>query len=109
MEKSTSTENLRQTQQKSGLSSDEVNTGVRDEHFDIVSVLYHALEGADACAVYCEDARKAGDSELAEFFGQLQEEQKRLSDRAMRLLVKRAASKVEKSETLEQTRDQDVH
>ena len=43
-------------------------TGTRDEHFDLVSVLYHALQGADACGRYAADAEAAGDERLAAFF-----------------------------------------
>ena len=45
-------------------------TGTRDEHFDLVSVLYHALRGADACERYASDAEAAGDERLAAFFGE---------------------------------------
>ena len=40
----------------------------KDKNYDLVSVLYHALSGADSCRTYLEDAKKAGDVELADFF-----------------------------------------
>jgi len=40
----------------------------RDETYDLVSLLYHALQGAEACGTYMSDAETAGDDDLAEFF-----------------------------------------
>jgi hypothetical protein len=34
----------------------EQTTGTRDEHYNLVSVLYHALSGADTCERYALDA-----------------------------------------------------
>jgi hypothetical protein len=46
----------------------ERTTGTRDEHYNVISVLYHALQGADTCATYLQDAEHAGDRDLAPFF-----------------------------------------
>ncbi len=43
----------------------EQTTGTRDEHYNLVSVLYHALNGADTCNRYALDAEAAGDERLA--------------------------------------------
>ena len=40
-------------------------TGTRDEHYNLISVLYHALNGADTCDRYALDAETAGDERLA--------------------------------------------
>lgn len=40
----------------------EQTTRTRDEHYDLVSVLYHALHGAENCDLY---AGVAGDERLA--------------------------------------------
>ena len=64
----------------------EGTTGTRDEHFDLVSVLYHALQGADACGRYASDAEAAGDERLAAFFGEAQATQRRLAGRAKGML-----------------------
>ncbi len=58
----------------------------RDEHFDLVSVLYHALRGAHACGRYASDAEAAGDERLAAFFGEAQAAQVRLAGRAKGML-----------------------
>ena len=51
------------------MAMSERTTGTRDEHYNVISVLYHALQGADTCGTYLQDAEQAGDQELAQFFG----------------------------------------
>jgi hypothetical protein len=41
------------------------DTAVPDEIYDIVSVLYHALQGAETYEQYIRDAEQRGDQELA--------------------------------------------
>lgn len=65
------------------------HTGTRDEHFNLVSVLYHTLEEADTIQKYIDDARKAGDDELASFFEDVQSEDRQRSERAKHLLSAR--------------------
>jgi hypothetical protein len=69
------------------------STGTPDEHYNLVSVLYHALQGAEIYEEYVEDAEAAGDDELAEFFNELQDEERRRADRAKSLLVSRISRK----------------
>jgi hypothetical protein len=64
-------------------------TGVRDEHYNLVSILYHALQGAETYDTYINDAEGAGDQELAQFFRQVQEEERRRATRAKELLGRR--------------------
>lgn len=61
-------------------------TTTPDPHYDLVSVLYHALEGAQTCACYAEDAKRTGDQELTQFFLQAQQNQNTCADRAKQLL-----------------------
>lgn len=61
-------------------------TGTRDEHYNLVSVLYHALEGAETCDTYAIDAEATGDERLAVFFREAQEVQVGLAERAKMLL-----------------------
>jgi rubrerythrin len=65
------------------------STGTRDETYDVVSILYHALQGADTYQQYIRDAEQRGDQELAQFFREVQDEEKRRADRAKQLLAKR--------------------
>jgi hypothetical protein len=64
----------------------EQTTGTRDEHYNLVSVLYHALSGADSCDRYALDAEAAGDERLAAFFREAQVLQTELAERAKGLL-----------------------
>lgn len=64
-------------------------TGTPNEQYDLVSVLYHALEGAATYEVYIQDAEEAGDDELVDFFSQLQEEDYQRAERAKQLLATR--------------------
>ena len=61
-------------------------TGTRDEHYNLISVLYHALHGAENCDRFASDAEIAGDERLAAFFREGQGMQTALADRAKDLL-----------------------
>ncbi|HEY9761784.1 MAG TPA: hypothetical protein V6D07_04625 [Trichocoleus sp.] len=64
-------------------------TGTENKQYDIVSILYHALEGAASCDQYIADARKAKDEEVVSFLEQTQEEYRRLAEQAKALLKAR--------------------
>lgn len=64
-------------------------TEERDEVYGLVSVLYHALQGAETYARYVEDARRSGDDELGEFFEECQDEEVDRAERAKELLASR--------------------
>ena len=49
--------------QSTGASAEQA-TGTRDATYDLVSVLYHALQGAETARHYMQDAAQAGDQEL---------------------------------------------
>jgi hypothetical protein len=61
----------------------------RDENYDLISVLYHTLQGADTIGRYIEDAREAEDDELLEFLRQAQATYAKLGSRAKTLLAAR--------------------
>jgi hypothetical protein len=42
--------------------------GIPDEIYDVVSVVYHALQGAETYQQYIRDAEQRGDQELAQYF-----------------------------------------
>lgn len=76
--------------QKGGdMATSERMTGTRDEHYNVISVLYHALQGGDTCATYLQDAEHAGDQELAQFFREVQGTYRQLADRSKTLLRQR--------------------
>jgi len=64
-------------------------TGTPDEHYNLVSVLYHSLKGAQIYAQYVQDAEEAGDSDLASFLREVQGEEQSRAERAKSLLVRR--------------------
>ena len=68
------------------MDAGEQTTGTRDEHYNLIAVLYHALHGAENCEIYAADAEVAGRDELAAFFLEAQAEQIELADRAKELL-----------------------
>lgn len=66
-------------------------TGTRDEHYDLISVFYHALEGAATYEAYIQDAEKCGNTELGQFFQKVKEQNCRRVERAKELLARRLA------------------
>ena len=64
----------------------EQTTGTRDEQFNLISVLYHALQEADTLEVYVFDAETSGDERLAAFFREVQAMHVQVADRAKELL-----------------------
>lgn len=62
-------------------------TGTRDEHYNLVSVLYHALQGGDTIGQYMQDA--GSDGELAQFLHETQTQYRQVADKAKQLLAQR--------------------
>jgi hypothetical protein len=60
-----------------------------DQVYGLVSVLYHALQGAQATEQYIDDAERAGDDELVQFFEECRDQQNELARRSKQLLVSR--------------------
>jgi rubrerythrin len=67
----------------------EHTTGTHDVHYNLISVLYHTLQGAETSMQYVSDAEKSGDEEVARFFREVQEEDRRRAERAKALLGQR--------------------
>jgi len=62
--------------------------GAKNEHFNLVSVLYHVLEGAIRYDEYVIDAEQSGDKNLTKSF-QKPKRCQRSADRAEELLAQR--------------------
>ena len=58
-------------------------TGTRNETYDVISVLYHALQGAENCQTYISDAQ---DPQIRSFFEQAMSQQRRLADQGKQVL-----------------------
>ena len=63
------------------------NTGTKDATYNLVSVLYHALQGADLYEQYANDA--GSDQDIANFFREVQQQEQQRADRAKQLLASR--------------------
>jgi hypothetical protein len=44
------------------------NTGTKDVTFNIISILYHALQGAETYDQYIQDAEQSGNSDIVYFY-----------------------------------------
>jgi hypothetical protein len=64
----------------------EHKTGTPNPVYDIVSVMYHALQGAETYDGYIADAEQRSDGELAEFFREVQAQNSAIARRAKVLL-----------------------
>lgn len=65
------------------------NTGTRDVTYNLISILYHALQGAETSDQYIQDAGRGGDEDLAGFFRDVKQQDKERADRAKRFLAQR--------------------
>lgn len=63
-------------------------TGVRDATYNLISVVYHALQGAEPYKMYEEDVERTQDSELSQFFRHPCEEEKRRAQQGKELLAR---------------------
>ncbi|HEV7234961.1 MAG TPA: hypothetical protein VGN15_02195 [Ktedonobacteraceae bacterium] len=66
-------------------------TGVSDPNFNLVSILYHALQAAQTYDTYIRDAEQQGDNNLAQFLRQIQMEDRNRAQYAMQVLVQRVS------------------
>ena len=57
--------------------------------YALISVLYAALEGAWICESYSMNSEEAGDRALAQFFREIQQEERGRAERARELLKQR--------------------
>jgi len=65
-----------------------INANTMDKDYDLVSVLYHALQAVDTCAVYEQDAKTEGSPEVASFMREVQDANRNIAKKAKELLLK---------------------
>jgi hypothetical protein len=58
-------------------------TGTKNETYNVISIMYHALQGAENCQTYLNDAQ---DGQAREFFQQALQAQRQLADRGKEIL-----------------------
>jgi hypothetical protein len=61
-------------------------TSTGNTYYNLVSVLYHALEAAQTSAAYIQDAEQSGNQQLAQFFRSVQQTANQQADQAKQLL-----------------------
>jgi len=62
---------------------------MKDKDYDLVSTLYHALQGVEKSDVYLLDADKAGDEAVTSFMQEARERYSEISKKAKSLLKDR--------------------
>lgn len=67
----------------------EQKTGTSDVAYDLISILYHTLQGAQTAETYLKDAEARGDQELAGFLREVQQQDRQRAERAKQLLTRR--------------------
>jgi rubrerythrin len=65
------------------------NTGTQDTTYNLLSIVYHALQGAETYEQYINDAEQQGEQELAQFFRDVRDTHTQLADRGKQLLAQR--------------------
>jgi len=63
------------------------DTGTRDITYDLVSIIYHSLQGAETTAMFIADAEQEGNQEISQFFNETKQEYERRAERAKQLLT----------------------
>lgn len=64
-------------------------TGTKDKDYNIIWFVEQCLSNVLRMEVYAQDAERAGDSELAEFFRRAQGESRKGAEQGKQLLAKR--------------------
>jgi hypothetical protein len=82
-------ENHIMTSHQGTTASAEHAIGMKDKTYNLVSVLYHALQGGETSMQYIQDAEHEGDQELVQFFHEVQDCQRHLASRAKDMLRQR--------------------
>ena len=67
-------------------------TGTSDQTYDVISVIYHALNGAETYEQYISDAERGDDAELSGFFHSAHDRLREIADEGKALLKDRLSS-----------------
>jgi hypothetical protein len=63
----------------------EAKTRFPDKDYNLISILYNSLQGAESCETYRKDAEHENDQELVQFFQEAQEHYMELAEKAKQL------------------------
>lgn len=64
-------------------------TPVKDKNYDLITVLQASLENAWRMETFIDDARQAGDEELAEWFSKIQHNSQKAGEQGKQMLAAR--------------------
>ena len=62
------------------------NTGTQDVTYDLISIIFHALQGAETYQKYAQDAAR-GNPEIQQFIQRTKQQAQQTADEAKRLLA----------------------
>jgi rubrerythrin len=65
------------------------NTGTPDVTYNLVSILFHALQGAETYDQFVRDAEQSGDDDMAQFFRKVKAEDEQRAEQAKQILARR--------------------
>jgi hypothetical protein len=80
----------------------------RDDTYGLISVVYHALQGAETCAQYVEDARRSRNAALEAFFEEARVAQNDLAFKGKHLLAAQLEAALEDDELDDDAFDGDM-
>jgi hypothetical protein len=61
--------------------------GASDVTYNLISVLYHALQGCQTYEQYAQDADQQGKQDVAQYFRDVQQQARQMADRGQQLLM----------------------
>jgi hypothetical protein len=61
--------------------------GTSNTTYDLISVMYHALQGCDTYEQYAQDAEQQGNRDVAQFFRDAHQQNQQLAQRGQQLLI----------------------
>jgi hypothetical protein len=82
-------------------------TGETDENYNLISVLYHALQGAETISQYLRDAQQADDEELVTFFEETKSAYVERANEAKQLLASRLEETLDEEDEDEEDEDEE--
>jgi hypothetical protein len=65
------------------------NQAMHDKDYDLVSVVYHASQGAETVDKYLADAKQAGDNDLTQYLENVRQQYVQLAQQGKKLLKQR--------------------
>ena len=72
--------------EEEGMDAGEEETGTPDATYALISTAYHLLQGAETMGMFIDDAREAGQEEVADFLEETRDEFVERAERAKALL-----------------------